>query len=540
MYPKHNLTKEMAPLTHSSPRVDVAALPFDVTLKPHQAAVVRRALDIEEAGEYGIMSDPPGSGKTFSLLTLVYLGPRAGTTLVVVPHNIFTQWKNNIERFVGPHLKWRVFANYADVSALYFDPTVLVQYDVLLTTSLYYNFVATTLESNHIPVYRVIFDEADAISDLMVKKLPSVKTWFVSASIKRALKETGGVLGRYAVEGDVERMTCACDPGFIREAMCFEESVIEHVHKLRDVYLDGVLSPGGGGVGVGVGVLTRQEMTPLYANSFRMPFLGNAKAASPRDYVAKLFGALHDRIDSLNKEMVRINVAIACETPQQPFYDDSDDSSDSYEDPHSSDSSSQSDSYEETSSYTDVGVNERVLHLRDMLDGVVREKERCEKRAERLYLNAAKFDVDLFCEVDAKSHREPYESKSGKLVELICGIMRCDPMAKVLVFTEYYDAIGGLYVCDGIPRKQIVELDGGSVERVDDVIKKFRSAVSGMVMVMDSTVFGVGLDLHMVTHVVFVHRTHELVEKQVMGRALRLGRDPGLPLHVHRLVYETE
>lgn len=469
-------------LTETSPRVNVTKLPFDIALKPHQAALVYKALEVEMNHTFGIMGDKPGCGKTYVILSLIWLAPRGlGPTIIVVPHNIYTQWRASIERFIGNRLKWRCFADYADISSLYFaEPLSLYDYDILLTTSLYFNIVSTTLSSTNTPVYRMVFDEADSIAVLLQNPLEADKTWFVSASIDRVISGNKGRIGKYTVT-DVDAVKCICDPVFIGQSMAFT-AVTTQTHVLHDVYIDEILRH------------VVDDMTHLYANAFK-------KATDPRDYTRMLYVYLHDEIATLTEAVKKVKTNIMALQMDDPALPD----------------------------------------LQAYEHDTLAKLSQASKKAQKMYDTAERLGVlhDMINERD-KGDVYEYESKVDKMAEVINDALRaqdCSPR-KIIVFSQHYDCLAQLYTY--IPRQHIVELDGGSVERMDRVIARFQDPHSPTIMLMDSTVFGVGLDLACTTDVLFAHRVETGIEKQVIGRALRMSRDPGLSLRIHRITYSSE
>ena len=119
------------------------------------------------------------------------------TTLIVVPYNIHTQWMDAIQRFGG--LTAYSYCEYQDITRLYFNPSAIVfDYDILLTTSLYYDTIASVSQQLNIVFDRVIIDEVDSLNHTDVifgLTKPKDKThkgydgiqcrkrWYVSASI---------------------------------------------------------------------------------------------------------------------------------------------------------------------------------------------------------------------------------------------------------------------------------------------------------------------------------------------------------------------
>lgn len=188
-----------------------------ITLKDHQLAMVQKCMNIEaiEDNKYGIMSDRPGAGKTYAILTLIYLKKIYNrANIIVVPQNIYTQWIMSIENFSN-NISYKKFINYEDIISVYNNAQILKDNDFILTTSVYYHIIATTLSSLDIKIGRIFFDEIDSISNVINAKIDSDFIWFVSASFNKNL------LGYYVNELDkisdskISLIICKCNDDFI-------------------------------------------------------------------------------------------------------------------------------------------------------------------------------------------------------------------------------------------------------------------------------------------------------------------------------------
>jgi hypothetical protein len=82
-----------------------------------------------------------------------------------------------------------------------------------------------------------------------------------------------------------------------------------------------------------------------------------------------------------------------------------------------------------------------------------------------------------------------------------------------------------------------LELDDGNIESINISLKKYKEEDIN-VLLFDSNLFGCGLNLQCTTDIVFLHKIDNLLEKQIIGRALRLGRNGKLNLWY--LMHENE
>ena len=173
-----------------------------IALCDHQRAMIRRCLDIERVqidstNGHGLMSDAPGTGKTFVLLALVLVLKNAakkvdgdpGTNVIVVPQHIFGQWVQAAKAFSNG-LNVREFNTFADVTSV---RDSIRGIDVLLTTREYLPLLDVE------GIHRLILDEPPKADE--TRRRPAARmTWYVSASLR-------GV--------QVRENECCCDPSFV-------------------------------------------------------------------------------------------------------------------------------------------------------------------------------------------------------------------------------------------------------------------------------------------------------------------------------------
>ena len=225
-------------LDENSDKIE-SIIDINIILKDHQLAIIKRCMNIEEINicGLGIMNDKPGTGKTYAILGLIYYTHKK-RNIIVVPQNIIKQWCNSINIFSNGKLKYKKLTEYSDILDLYNKDSTLFDYDILITTSLYYNVIATTMKSNNINIERVFFDEIDSISNFLVNKMDANFCWFVSASFDY------NELGIYTKEIDIQLIpyiTCKCNDNFIDNAFKLPEP---HIYKIicKNIYLDTIFN----------------------------------------------------------------------------------------------------------------------------------------------------------------------------------------------------------------------------------------------------------------------------------------------------------
>ena len=150
-------------LNKDSPKIDHLE-DINITLKDHQLAIIKKCIIIEEVNicGLGIMSDKPGTGKTYAILGYIY-NSKKKRNIIIVPQNIIQQWCDSIHKFSNGKLKYKKLTEYNDILELYNINAndnaniELFDYDILITTSLYYNVISTTITSNFLNIENVFF-----------------------------------------------------------------------------------------------------------------------------------------------------------------------------------------------------------------------------------------------------------------------------------------------------------------------------------------------------------------------------------------------
>jgi hypothetical protein len=224
-----------------------------VSLWPHQQAMLARCKAIEtnpakadpvvknmvrymfqdeiatfNSPNIGIMNDPPGSGKTYAILAMV-ADEQKGVNLIVVPQNIYNQWKEAVELFFKniPSIKIKYLNNYGDATDFYGNTAALKNYNVVLVNDIYAEPLATAINDNHVAIERLIVDEIDSVEKRLHTPINCNQVWLVSASYTHS-EQTA--VGPYMIKTeDVPNIFVKCDPSFIEQSLKFEDPVLEKI-----------------------------------------------------------------------------------------------------------------------------------------------------------------------------------------------------------------------------------------------------------------------------------------------------------------------
>ena len=120
--------------------------------------------------------------------------------------------------------------------------------------------------------------------------------------------------------------------------------------------------------------------------------------------------------------------------------------------------------------------------------------------------------------------------------EALIQFLKANPTAKVLMFSGYDASFSGLehrLHDEGITFGTV----NGSLNRINKLLREFKAGKYN-VLFLNARNMGAGLNIESATHVVLFHRMSSELEKQIIGRAMRLGRTNSLEV-VH-LLHENE
>jgi hypothetical protein len=82
-----------------------------------------------------------------------------------------------------------------------------------------------------------------------------------------------------------------------------------------------------------------------------------------------------------------------------------------------------------------------------------------------------------------------------------------------------------------------IELDDGNINSINESINKYTHGNINALL-LNSNLFGCGLNLQCTTDIIFLHKTEETLEKQIIGRSQRFGRNN--KLNIWYLMHENE
>lgn len=191
--------------------------------------------------QVGIIGDRVGSGKSFVVLALVmnndinnmdstvksYANNKVvfcfserniniKTNLLVVPHNLVSQWETYVRDF-SDNIRYLVVSKMKHVEEMYENEAAVPTYDLIIVTATCYARVAHFLTSRSFKMQRVIYDEVDNMNLPNCVAIDSNFYWFVTASYGNVLFPRGYCKWDYSLGRSVWYATGLRNSGFVKD-----------------------------------------------------------------------------------------------------------------------------------------------------------------------------------------------------------------------------------------------------------------------------------------------------------------------------------
>ena len=147
--------------------------------------------------------------------------------------------------------------------------------------------------------------------------------------------------------------------------------------------------------------------------------------------------------------------------------------------------------------------------------------------------------IHLIVDINNKKKEENKEDDADELLKKMATLLKFiknNPNKKLLVFSEYEDTFNLIqheFISNGVRFSKI----SGSAARINNIITKYKSG-EYQVLLLNASNFGAGLNLQITDDIIIYHRMSKDLERQVIGRAQRLGRME--PLNIRYLCHENE
>ena len=535
----------------------------------------------------GVIGDAVGSGKSFVLLALVNntarnttqnvitraygdnkvlfsfsdQAKRIHTTMLVIPHNLIGQWTGYVKAFSDTLRCLFVYREKHVADFLEAVPN-MDDIDLLLVSAPYYNRIAASITSAALKFQRVIYDEVDNVNIPNCASVDSSFYWFVTATYTNLLFPRG----YYSYGSIVNRTVCSANgirnAGFIKTifADLFDHLAIDFVKilvlKNNSAYVDASIRLPAPNIHY-LQCTSPVELRVLHGYADHEVI----RCLNARDVTTALRlisptqlnteeSLIDLQISRYTKEVNNLCLRIDC---LQTMEFDS-------EDTRTAEVRKLESKKTEVTQKID-GIRDRIRSADTCCicyeDFRVKTISPCcsnafcfacmktwlSRNAKCPLCKEQMMSEDLMVVDDGVAPTKPFASQTelspsnDKLKNLrILLTQKMAPGAKVLIFSSFEMSFNSISKVMQEENLEFKCLKGNS-SQLRSIVRQYKDGDLN-IMFVNAKYFGSGLNLENTTDIVMFHKLDSEIEKQVIGRAQRYGRDK--PLNIWYLLHENE
>jgi hypothetical protein len=552
---------------------------ISISLKPHQLTALHKMHEMESKKEIiinkennkyildtniGILGDQVGYGKTITALSILdhqnikkvnkkYLNNTSNTFLVyeindikflniniiLVPHNIFFQWKKTITNYSNYDFYFvQKNSDLLDLKLLHSDSENIFKpniKNILISSTRYKKFYESFFQDyeKKFEINRLIIDEADSINIPNMPRIKSSFTWFVTATFSK--------------------LTCCKNYGFLRylfdglDSKSFNMIVVKN----KKEYIESSFNL------IDYDTIIHNCFSLYYnLNNFKglvsphfIEMINAGDLSGAVEYLGFSSDTENDLIDLLTKD---VNKKISNKLKKKKYINELDIPDN------------------EKQQQLQV-VNKEIEKLNNQLNGIKERIENINDKTCSICMDNFEEPVSLPCthvfctfciinhikfsnsDIKCPTCRTPFkpsnviqikdkinnknESEKEKRKdkdEILLDLIESDQSKKFVIFSNFNNSFNK--VLENLKKKNINfnQIKGSSVE---SIVNRFNDG-NIRILFLNSKYCGAGIDLSSATDLIIYHKLEESLEKQVIGRAQRIGRKNKLT--VHKLLYDGE
>jgi len=582
----------------------------NIKLRPHQLSLLQRCLDYENESQklhkfgslessvkhsdyfktnIGVIADRVGSGKSYVILSIIFSNsivtrdntlikssgldnityffkdekPVVKTCMIVIPHNLCSQWENYIKTF-NNSISYKIINKHKAFDNVK-DDEKLLENDLIIVTATFFNKVSKICANKGVKLQRIFFDEVDSLNIPGCTNIDANFIWFVTASYGNVIYPRG-----FSHHDPIKnRFICTAsgirNSGFIKNVFLDlytnipkeltkvliiknSETYIETSLQLPELFLHIIKCRTPLTINILNGLVDKNIIDSLNAGDVNsaISFISTHNKGTEDNIINLL-------IDKLNKQVT--NLQINLRSTDEFFYDDELDRE------HAK--SLLVKKIEDLNGKINL-IKDRIKSgdlctiCYDSIDNKTITKccqnsfcFKCihmwidRKAVCPMCKNLLKGDM-LFVvkEVEEKNIIEEeilpeneFHEKHDKFKNFkILLEKKKNTNAKILIFSGYdYTFNQIIPILNNINIKY--DYIKGNGDQIKSTVNKYKTNQIDILLVNPKN-YGTGMNLENTTDIIMFHKFDTQLEQQVIGRAYRLGRE--LPLNVYYLLHENE
>lgn len=539
----------------------------------------------------GIIGDRVGSGKSFVILALILSNNIVEkedvivksygynnvvfrlvnkkkvipTNLLVIPHNLTAQWLSYMDMYTSA-IKY-VMINKKTIGEFIDDKIKLDDYDLVIVTSTYYNRFASVYSDKEVKFQRIIYDEVDNLNIAGCRMIDSRFVWMVTASYGNLLYPRGFTRWEPTLNRHIWCANGVANAGYIKNLVLDlynnvpqkltklliaknQEEYIQKSNILPEIFKNIVICMTPKSIHILNGIVDRTIIECLNADDIQ----GAITHVNPTNK-----GSEENIIDLMIQKYTKIilNLNLKLNYTQEYIFDNEADKQSEVAKIESkikenetkiqmikdriNDSNTCCICYDDINNKTITKCCQNSFCFK-CINLWLSRKANCPMCKTALVYSDIFSVVDdagssgITIEDEEELDETKVNPKFDKHKNLQILLASRKPGSKFLIFSNYDSSFQNLYTILTKLNIKYMHLKGnGNV--IKCMIDRYKNGDVDVLLV-NSRHYGSGLNLENTSDIVMFHKFDTEIEKQVIGRAHRLGRT--MPLNIWYLLHENE
>lgn len=530
----------------------------------------------------GILCDQVGAGKSYVILSLILDDTpvrndpvinsynnglicvssvehrqNINTNLLVIPHNLCNQWIDYVQRF-KKDIPFILISKKNHFTKL--TETGILGYKLIIVTCTMYNKLAIYIDSNNYSLKRIIYDEVDTLNiPARSIELKSSFYWYVTASYGNLIWPRGHKIYDYQNRRYVTYANGLVSSSFLRNTF-FEiiSRLSEHIYsklflKNKDEYVQSSMNlpeielhkiecKCKTILNILSGIVDNQIMNYLNANDVQGAI--NLICPGHKQSEESIIGILIDKFNRhLNNFEVRLNYTNLMtfdnqNDKEQEITRINDKITELKQKIQAIQERVQGNNtcpicYDECDNKTILSCCSNSFCFKCINTWFINQKvcplcKHLVNRNEEMYVvnnNDTNMDIDMI-EYPIVNDPSVIGSHNDKMQNLENIIKNCSVNSKFLIFSSYDHPLHEIGNILNKNNKKFAYLKGNNYV-IKNIVDNYRSGDID-VLLINTTYYGSGLNLENTTDIIMFHKFDNEIEKQVIGRAQRYGREESL------------